>query len=316
MQRAGIRVTVAGVAIDVPFGSFANGDFMQYDAASGTFKGAAVSGGTGDVTGPGASVNNRLVTFSGTTGKIIQDGTTIVATGGGMIGSGTFQAGAFLTGGTATAALFSGPATAARETAGPTDLAWAAVANGNLIQRNGTTLVGIANTALNPGGSISLFSGTYVAFDRPVWSGTQWLPKYTSIAELTSNQTPASATLTDITGLTFSLPRAGTYRIDCSLVTSQSTAVAIAFGINVSANFTRCAIGVSNPTNVTAANVGSQVANNTATASGTRAVTTNLPVTLSGSVTVSGAATLTIRAQRVSGTLTILAGSAAQVNEQ
>jgi len=35
-------------------------------------------GGAGDVTGPASSVNSRIVTFSGTTGKIIQDGGSLI----------------------------------------------------------------------------------------------------------------------------------------------------------------------------------------------------------------------------------------------
>lgn len=133
--------------------------------------------------------------------------------------------------------------------------------------------------------------------------------------EVTSNFTGAGAALTDITGLTFALPRAGTYWVDFMLVTSQSASAAIAFGINVSASFTRCGISIFNPTTTTATTHGVQVANNTATASATRAVTTNFGVSITGTITVSAAVTLACRAQRASGTLTILAGSGGFIAE-
>jgi hypothetical protein len=41
-------------------------------------------GGSGDVVGPASSVNQRLCTFNGTTGKLIQDGTTITAYSGSL----------------------------------------------------------------------------------------------------------------------------------------------------------------------------------------------------------------------------------------
>lgn len=47
------------------------------------------AGGSGNVTGPVGAVNNHLTTFSGVTGLIIQDATTISATANTLTGSGT-----------------------------------------------------------------------------------------------------------------------------------------------------------------------------------------------------------------------------------
>lgn len=166
-----------------------------------------------------------------------------------------------------------------------------------------------------PGGGDTIFAGSWAAAEVPAWNGSSWSPKFERVLEASSEFTGAGTSLTDITGLTVALPRAGTYWFDFELVTSQSASAAIAFGINVTANFTRCAVSVFNPTTATATAQGGQVANNTATASGTRSVTTNLPVSLIGTVTIGGAATLGCRAQRASGTLTIRAGSGGLVRE-
>jgi hypothetical protein len=48
-----------------------------------------VGAGVGDVVGPGSSVDDRLVTWDGVTGKLIQDNTTITA--GGVAGAGTIR---------------------------------------------------------------------------------------------------------------------------------------------------------------------------------------------------------------------------------
>lgn len=320
MERRAIRVIVGGVEVDIPLGVFSGAlPVATYNPTTGVLEGAAGGGGGGNVTGTGPTAVGRVAAWNDTLGTqiinttktasaLVTNNSSSVAASFGLAlfnntdGRDILSDAAILSpaGGQIQCNRFIGPATGLRETGGATDLTMAAVPAGALMCRSGTTIAGV-----NPS----------VAGDAAQWDGANWIVKYQSVVALASNQTPASATLVDITGMTFSLPRAGTYWVDCSLVTSQSTSVAIAFGLNLSANFTRCGVGVYNPTTTTATAQGAQVANNTATASGTRSVTTNLPVTLTGSVTVSGAATLTVRAQRASGTLTIVAGSAARVVE-
>lgn len=62
-------------------------------------------GGTGDVVGPGSATDNAVTRFDGTTGKLVQDSTVLIADNGVMsipgIGSGGFTAYDFIVGGAA-----------------------------------------------------------------------------------------------------------------------------------------------------------------------------------------------------------------------
>jgi len=69
---------ISDVVID---GTPADNEVLAYDSASGTWINqtaaeAGLSGGSGDVTGPAASVDNAIVRFHETTGKVIQDYTS------------------------------------------------------------------------------------------------------------------------------------------------------------------------------------------------------------------------------------------------
>lgn len=142
-------------------------------------------------------------------------------------------------------------------------------------------------------------------------------PKYRVALGVSSNFTGVGTSLTDIPGLTTNLPRAGTYWIDFNLVTNlNAPSQAIAAGVNLSANFTRCAVQVINATTVSNIILGVQTANNTAAGSGSRTTAaTDLPVRLSGTVTVSGPATLTCRIQCAGNVLTVGAGSGGFIAE-
>lgn len=50
--------------------------------------GGGGGGGSGDVVGPASSTTNRLAVFSGTTGKLLQDSSTLTVSGGVLTGSG------------------------------------------------------------------------------------------------------------------------------------------------------------------------------------------------------------------------------------
>lgn len=84
-------------ASDITAGTLGTARLGTGTANSGTYlRGdqtwAAVSSGSGDVVGPASAVDDRIATFDGTTGKLIQDGGKTVAqlgTGSGVFGSGT-----------------------------------------------------------------------------------------------------------------------------------------------------------------------------------------------------------------------------------
>lgn len=269
---------MGGKGVDLPIGVFSAGaPYMKYNSVTGLLEGVAIVPGTGDFVGPGASVDNHLVLFNSTSGKLGKDSAPIVVdAAGNMTGVGT-------------------------------------ITSGNV---NGVAIAAHAARHL-PGGADTVFAGTWAADDVPQWNGTLWVPKLRKALAVASDYTGASITLGDITGLTVNLPRAGTYWCEFSLATSlATTAQLIAAGINVSANFTRCAIQVDNYATATAPTAGCQVANNTATASVSRTtLATNLPILLSGTVTVSGAATLACRIQRAANVLTVVAGSGGFVME-
>lgn len=144
--------------------------------------------------------------------------------------------------------------------------------------------------------------------------------KYATVVELPADVNPASATLANITGLAIALPRAGTYWIEGMVETANSTAIAVAFGLNVSANLTRLSIGwvqaITAGTTASGQQKVSLAVGGAGVASGTRGAAFVGPTTLSGSITVSGAATVQILVMRVSGTLTIGRASAINIREQ
>lgn len=113
--------------MDVPFGTFASGDFVKYDIATGTFIGASAGGGGGDVTGPASAVLTRICTFANINGKVIQDNTTITASGS-----------------TITASTFQGFATGLKDTAGPSFYP-----NGSMATVNGVLRVSSTPAVVN-----------------------------------------------------------------------------------------------------------------------------------------------------------------------
>lgn len=149
---------------------------------------------------------------------------------------------------------------------------------------------------------------------------TVTVDKWAIVNELATAQTPASTTLANITGMSIALPRAGTYWVEGMIMCTATAALTSAFGLNVSANFTRMNVGWTNVLTTTTQITGPQAASlavgGTGVASGSRSVLTALPVFFSGSVTVSGAATLQLMASRSTSTLTINTGSAWNVREQ
>lgn len=73
----------------------ANGTVLTADSAEATGTKWASVAGTGDVVGPASAVDDRIATFDGTTGKLIQDSGSVVgdfATAGAITGSGLTMA--------------------------------------------------------------------------------------------------------------------------------------------------------------------------------------------------------------------------------
>ena len=146
--------------------------------------------GTGDVTGPASSTSGNLVTFNGTTGKIIQDSGITIASLGDV----------------------DGPASAASG-----NIASYSGTTGKIIQDSGVSATAHA-ARHNVNGADALFPGTWTANDTPVWNGTIWVPKLYEVVAIASTVISGGATgLADIPGLTIAIPRAGTYRIGANL---------------------------------------------------------------------------------------------------
>lgn len=127
-------------------------------------------------------------------------------------------------------------------------------------------------------------------------------------------------TLQNVTGLSISLPRAGTYWIEGMLDCTATATLTSAYGLNVSANFTRMAVCWTNfltaSTFACEQQQSSLASGGTGVASGSRSVTSARGVMFSGSITVSGAATVQVLASRSTSTLTFNAGSSIMAREQ
>lgn len=183
-----------------------------------------------------------------------------------------------------TATRFTGPATGLRETGGPTDLTMAAVLAKETVTRQGTTIAG----------------------------------KFEDVCANTSAQAITSTSLIDVTNVTFSLPRAGTYFVHFTVPFAMDSATTrtVGFGVNLGtpANLTRMALNVSFGIAATAGVNGAQIANNTAFTAA-RTVIAAQGGELVGIIVVSGATTITARAQTSTGTLTVQAGAGGFVRE-
>lgn len=199
MQRAAIRGTFDGVEKDVPIGVFTDGQLAQYDAASNSLKGVA-AGPSGDFIGPGASVDNHLVLFSGLSGKLGKDSApVVVAASGNITGLGTLN--------TRTIANWvDGPGGAV---AG--NLPSFNGAGGKLIQDSGVAaaLIGAHASRHLPAGADSLFTGSWGAFDVPVWTGAAFVPKRQQSVQKTGDQTVATTVPVNCNGLLFTSLKAG-----------------------------------------------------------------------------------------------------------
>lgn len=310
MQRGSIRVQIGTSFVDVPMGIFSGAlPLMTYNPTTGVFEGTAAASGGGDFVGPAGSVDSHLVLFNGTTGKLGKDTSPIVVTGGALAGVGSITAG-----GAISAPLFSGPATGLAETSGPSNLTVGAIPASGFLQRVAFGVVGVANSTFLPAGANTLFPGTWVAGDVPLWSGSQFDPKFRTAVQLPTAQTPASTTLANITGLAISLPRAGTYIIDGVMdVTVSVNPTTVAFGMNVSVAPTSMNVEyesiLSATTVIGAKQTASLAVGGAGVASAAHIITTAAPTPFQGVVVASAACVLQMLASRSANVLTIGAQS-------
>jgi len=163
----------------------------------------------------------------------------------------------------------------------------------------------------NPITAPTLSTGDYIE-----WTGSAFVARFSKHAELTAAFTGYSTTQTAITGLTITLPRAGTYVFEARIVSSHSSTTAtIAHSINFTGTVTRITSLQIVPTNVTAIRVDAITANGTAGTAVTRAATTAMPVILQGELVCSTSGDLQVRGQTSAATYTAAIGSCFTVRQ-
>lgn len=315
-----------------------------------TINGAAVA--TGNAVGAASSVTGNVVSFSGADGKTLADSgklasalvtSSTTSTGVDEVAVWSDTAGRIIKGGSTSigslvkntgAAVVDGRMVQFFGTSGldirdsgklAADIVTgpASAVSGNIASFNATTgkIIqdsGVSATAHaarhNPGGADAMFPGTWAANERPTWTGSAWVNKLDTVVATTAdfNVTAAINTLADITGLTITLPRAGTYRFDFSSVNiSSGTAGTFWFAANYTGTVTRIfAGGVSWQTTASggASIIMSQVANNALSATGSNGGTSAVGTgnaTLSGTITVSTTGTFSMRCARAATATTI-----------
>jgi hypothetical protein len=268
------------------------------------------------VAGPASATDTALMRFSGTGGKTSQNSGITVDASNNVAGMGTLN--------TRTVANFADGA--ASSAAG--NIASFLNTGGKALQDSGVSATAHA-ARHNPAGADPMFTGTWAANEAPVWNGTIWVPKIRGhVVQLTADFAVASgaSTLADITGLTFALPRAGTYAFQCAANhVSSGTAGLYYYAMNYTGTVTRIgAGGVAWQTGGTggASLILVQAANNalvnTTTANGGTSAVGSGTATLAGSITVSTTGTLSLRFARANAStaVTIKAGAFVVVDEQ
>ena len=226
--------------------SATDGRVVVYDGTTGKLVKNGTKLEADVVAGPASATSGRIAVYNGTTGKLLQDGTKLeadVVAGPASATSGWVA----VYNGTTGKLLQDGTKLETDLATGP-----ASSTSGNIASFNGTggkTLQdsGVSATAHAsrhiPGGADSVFGGTWSADDIPVWNGSSFDPSFSFGAELSSDFTVASASAADITGLTVSLPRAGTYVAEFSgQFTTGGTSSTVILGANYTGTVTRISI--------------------------------------------------------------------------
>jgi hypothetical protein len=167
---------------------------------------------TAVVAGPGSSTNNDVMIWSGTGGTAAAD----------------------------SGVLYTNLA-----------VATGSVTSGNIASFTGTNKnvqdSGVSATAHaarhNVSGADALFTGTWNNSEIPSYTGSAWAPHALTQLILSSDFTVASTSQADVTGLTFAVPRAGTYQLSFSgiFTTGGTTSTAI-LGANFTGTVTRITI--------------------------------------------------------------------------
>jgi len=270
------------------------------------------------VNGPVNSVTGNIATWSGTAGSALSDSGILASavaistetpgssvngeivvfadTGGrNVVGSGTTLA---------SVVRNSGPS----------------VTDGNVTKFFGTSGLDIRDAGYAATAVVNVTSP--LSGDIPQWNGSSWVPKYKKTVVI-SAFTVTSTTLADVTGMTFTLPRAGSYRFVVNgAISTVTTAQALQFAVNYTGTVT--GVGASGVWTTPASGYFAwivQTANNavaSATTAGTAAANATQMMNFGGGIIVSTASgTLSFRMLRptASGTTTLLAGASMEVSE-
>lgn len=160
------------------------------------------------------------------------------------------------------------------------------------------------------GGVVAISTG-FASGDKPEWNGSTFAPKTGLFVEMSASANVTLTTLADITGLSVSIPRAGTYRFRAALHSVQSSATSSTFSlsVNFSGTVTRIMYGALLPNSATAVASLATTTNNGQLTSGARTVTTAFYNLIDGTLVCSTSGTLSVRAARSATNTTIGAGS-------
>lgn len=352
MHRAGLRAYVGGVQVDVPITNWVAGQALRYNGSTNEVDTVAISSGISgpgtSVVGNLPAWGNTGGTALTDTGVAIANvvrgtGSPVVANVASWNSSSPYVV---QDGGKAVASLVTGPASAAagdipvldatgkvlsdggvlladvvRSFAGPQTASRLAVFVGTAPASVGSSAVRITQVMQNT----TATSPTSVVGNIPTFNATDGiscadsgvaisnLPAFQKGCRATAATTTVAATMTDITGLAFSLPAAGTYMFEFIPIFSSSSATGTIGIAATCATATAFIMGGQCPTAVGAVSHLVCTAINTASANSTArsvGVGVNTMATFSGSVAVSGAGTLQFRmVANTSGTLTSAIGS-------
>lgn len=200
------------------------------------------------------------------------------------------------------------------ETSGPTTLAMAGVAASQMMVRSAATIIGIFNSAFLPGGSFTLFPGTWGTDDSVLWQPFNFLPRYRSSAVLSgAGFTVPGVGLGTVTGLSRTVPRVGTYFVDITLSVAQTVALST-FGCALAFSGTATAVALqanipNSQTTTPASRVQTSFPPTAMVGAATQAVGVTVGIRICGFVVVSVVGTFDVQAQRSAATTVIGPGS-------
>lgn len=101
-------------------------------------------------------------------------------------------------------------------------------------QLNGVDITNL-DARLNPAGADTMFPGTWANGDAPIWNGSIWVPKVRACVTSSATQN-VTTTVTDVTGVSFVIPRTGRYllTVHLSYLTGGTTSGLVQYAIGFS----------------------------------------------------------------------------------